>query len=290
MAGAVIFSLSLAHITVAAGDAPAATASFAGPEKKDGLVTYLVTSDYQEKPVNLYVLLPDTFNKTNSYHVLYVLPAWERSRDGMDEAKRLNLANTYNIICVGPDFCRSPWYADSTTNRQMRYDSYLSEVVVPFVDRTYPTLARPEGRLLIGYSKFGYGAICQLLRHLDVFGRAGSWDGLVMMDTTRPELGCTPEDFQKNYCVSELLVRCANQLKAAPARMAITGYGFGSTPRADQLMKKLGIPHYVDDSIRPEHNWKSGWLGPLTGVLLSDDMAKAPPIGPLPEAGKPGTR
>ena len=252
---------------------PAARYDVTGPEKKNGIETFVVTSDYQPQPANLYVLLPDGFATTNRYKVLYVLPAWQRSRDGIDEVKKQNLANKHNIICAGPDFCTMPWYVDNPTNSRIRYDSYLPDVIVPFIDKTYPTIAAPEGRLVMGFSKSGGGAVSLLLRHPEVFGRAGSWDGSVMADN-RPEFYGTKQDFA-HYYIPNLLAERADMLRDKPARIAITGLGFGGTVRAHALMNELRIPHYCDDTLRGSHDWKSGWLPPLVDILMSADMLKA---------------
>ena len=236
------------------------------------------------------MLLPDKFDQSRRYKVLYVLPAWAPSKEGLVEARKLDLANKFNIICVGPDFSRMPWYADNPDQPKMLYDSYLPDVVVPLVDKSYPTIARPEGRLLVGFSKSGLGPVSLLLRHPDVFGRAGAWDAPLMENHTRPEFFGPQDHFMRNYYIPGLLARQARMLKDKPARIAITGFGFGSTPEAHKLMDQLEIPHYCDDSLRMAHDWKSGWMGPLVGVLMADDMTKAAPIGPSGCRPVPGRR
>ena len=58
----------------------------------------------------------------------------------------------------------------------------FSKVVVPFVEKSYPVPAKCDSRLLLGFSKSGWGAWSLLLRHPDVFGRAAAWDAPLMMD------------------------------------------------------------------------------------------------------------
>ena len=263
---------------VVEAEAPAGTGKpeFEGPREKDGIEIWVVTSDYQEKPCNLHVLLLDKFDKAKRYRALYILPALgPNETEGIREAKKLDLANKHNIICVAPDFTRMPWYADLPGNPKVRYDSYLPDVIVPFIDRTYPTVAKPEGRLLVGFSKSGIGAVSLLLRHPDVFGRAGAWDAPLMENHTRPEFFGPQEHFLKNYHIPTLLNRRLEMLKGKPARLAIAGHGWGGVEPAHKLMEQLGIPHYYSGLPRSEHEWKSGWLGPLVGVLMSDDMTRA---------------
>jgi hypothetical protein len=244
-----------------------------GPTTKNGIQTYVVTSDYQEKPCSLYVLLPDRFDKAKRYKVLYVLPAWAPSPEGIREMQKLDAANKYDLICVGPDFSGMPWYVDNETNPKIRCDSYIPEVIVPLVDKLFPTIARPDGRLLIGYSKAGMGAVSLLLRHADVFGRAGSWDGIIMMQN-RPEFYGSREHFAQYY-VPNLMRRQAAVFRDQPARIAIAGYGDlrRDGDDAHALLKELGIPHFFDNSVKRRHEWTSGWVAPLIQVLMADDMA-----------------
>ena len=278
-----------------AGEDPVAQAAadiqIAGPEKGDGFETYVVTSAYQVTPCQLYVLLPSNFDRNKRYKVLYVLPAWAPSKDGIVEAKKLGLADKYDIICVGPEFSAMPWYADHPDNPEARNESYLPEVIVPFVDNTYPTVAAPDGRLLVGFSKSGIGAVTLLLHYPDIFGRAGSWDAPLMEDTARVEYYGSQENFMKNYYIPNLLADKAGILTGKPARIAITGLGWGGTSGAHEEMVRLGIPHYYNELPQGMHEWSSGWLAPLVNVLMCEDMTKPAevPEATAPAAASPST-
>lgn len=299
---------AFANLAPLAGQAATATASapasrtvrsIQGPEKTGGLEVYVVDSDYQKSPAKLYVLLPGSFDKSKQYKVLYILTTWSTEPDGIKEAKKLDLANKYGVICVLADFVYPSWYADHPITPKQLYDSYIPEVVVPFIDKTYPTIAKPDGRMLVGFSKGGVGAVTLLLHHPDVFGRAGAWDSPLMENSTHPEYYGPQDYFTANYYIPDLLTRNADLFKGKPARFAITGFGFGKDPgnikQCSDLMTKLGIPHYCDNTIRPNHAWTSGWMGPLVSVLMAEDMAKAGPIGPMepkprPQSSRPASR
>jgi enterochelin esterase-like enzyme len=165
---------------------------------------------------------------------------------------------------VEPTFSDWPWYADHPTIATRRQESYLLKVVVPFIDRTYPTLARPGGRWLLGFSKSGYGAFSLLLRNPDLFGRAAAWDAPLMME--RPDrygmgdIFGTQENFEK-YRISALLRQRAGGL-SPPVRLVHFGYaGFREHHQsAHKLMVELGIAHQYRDGPKREHSWHSGWL------------------------------
>lgn len=269
---------------------PASTyAVIAGPTTSNGITTYTIASDYQLTPVNVYVLLPTNYNPANHYKVLYVLPAWSNSPDGINRCKAENIANANNIICVGPDEAeipgypsQGPWYGDNPDNPKIRNDSYIPDVIVPFIDQTYSTVASADGRMTIGFSKSGVGAVSELLRHPTVFGRAGAWDAPLNMTFQHDEVYGNVTYFNANYYIPNLITANQSWLKTSPARIAMAGLGFGGTQPVDAQMTQLGIPHYCNLTATGTHAWNSGWLGPLVSVLMTPDMTTAAPIGPLP--------
>ncbi|WP_272721561.1 hypothetical protein, partial [Leclercia adecarboxylata] len=133
-----------------------------GEKSPEGWITHAVDSEYQARPTEIRVLLPDQLDRAKKHPVLYVLPV-EAAReakygDGLAEVKRGDLHNKHGLICVAPTFAHLPWYADHPTDKTIRQETYFVKVVVPFIDRAYPSLATGEGRLLLGFSKSGWGA------------------------------------------------------------------------------------------------------------------------------------
>ena len=154
--------------------------------RDNGVLVHAVESACQDAPTRIRVLLPGKLEKGRRYPVLYVLPVeagdGHRYGDGLLEVKKLGLHDRYGLVCVAPTFARLPWYADHPTNARVRQETYFLKVVLPFIEKTYPVLARPEGRLLLGFSKSGWGAFSLLLRHPEVFGKAAAWDAPLDMD------------------------------------------------------------------------------------------------------------
>jgi enterochelin esterase family protein len=58
-----------------------------------------------------------------------------------------------------------------------RYEDYLIEEVVPWVDANYRTVAERGSRIIMGKSSGGYGATVLAMRHPDVFGLAVDHSG-----------------------------------------------------------------------------------------------------------------
>ena len=234
-----------------------------------------VESQLQAGPTAIRVLLPDNTETGVRYPVLYVLPveAGDGSRygDGLVECRRSDLHNRYGVICVAPTFSDLPWYADHPSDPGIRQESYLLNVIVPFVDQTYPTIAEPKGRWLVGFSKSGWGAFSLLLRHLDTFGKAAAWDAPLMKE--RPDqfgmgpIFGTQENFER-YEIAELLKREAVHLRGE-ARLFHLGYGNfrDHHEQCEKLLTELQVSHRYADGPKREHLWHSGWLPEAVEML-----------------------
>jgi len=241
-----------------------------------GFLVHTVRSPFQADETQIRVLLPDEIRPGERYPVIYVLPV-ERLNgnafgNGLREAQSRHLHNTHQAIFVEPTFSRLPWYADHPTDLSLRQEGYLLNVVVRFIETAYPARTEPEGRLLLGFSKSGWGAWSLLLRHPDIFGRAAAWDAPLMMERlgqydTTPIFG-TQENFER-YRISDLLRMRAEDLRQ-DARLILTGYtNFRQHhDRIHALMLSLNIPHEYRDGPRRNHDWHSGWLPEAVELLL----------------------
>jgi S-formylglutathione hydrolase FrmB len=233
-----------------------------------GILSHTVECGYQDRPTTLRVLLPGKLEPGRRYPVVYVLPVEagleNRYGDGLAEIAKLGLHEKYGVICVMPSFARLPWYADHPTNASIRQESYFLRVVLPFIEEKYPVLARSEGRLLLGFSKSGWGAWALLLRHPDRFGKAVAWDAPLRMDAPGKygsgEIFGDAANFSQ-YQVSRLLEQQAGKLGDGK-RLALLGHGNfrGEHQATHEAMTRLKIPHEYRDSPSRKHDWHSGWV------------------------------
>lgn len=74
-----------------------------------------------------------------------------------------------------------------------RYEDYLIDEIVPFVDENFRTINNRDSRAVMGKSSGGYGALIMGVRHADVFGLICSTSGDAYFDL------CYPMDFAKAY-------------------------------------------------------------------------------------------
>lgn len=248
-----------------------------GPAEKsdDAVLVHRVVSDLQSAPTEVRVLLPKEMPAAKKLPVVYLLPVEagreHRYGDAMTEAVRLDAANRYGAIFVAPTFAALPWYADHPTDAALAQERYFLDVVLPLVERTYPALAEPRGRLLVGFSKSGWGAWSLLLRHPDVFGRAASWDAPLLMGWpskygSQPIFG-TEENFEK-YRITRLLDERAKLFASEPPRLILLGKGnFNDHEPIHAMLEKLGIPHTYHDGPKTPHVWDAAWLKPAVEAL-----------------------
>jgi S-formylglutathione hydrolase FrmB len=255
---------------------------------KLGAFVHKVHSEYQAAPTEIRVLLPDKLDKSRCYPVIYVLPveAGRESKfgDGLAEVKKRDLHIKHGAIFVAPTFAALPWYADHATDAKLRQETYFLSVVVPFVEKSYPALAKPKGRLLLGFSKSGWGAWSLLLRHPERFGRAAAWDAPLFMDRLgkfgTDEIFGTQGNFER-YRIADLLKARAKELALSlplgegrgegKSRLILTGYGSFREDHENthKLLELFKIPHVYRDGPERKHDWHSGWVEEAVELLLS---------------------
>ena len=243
----------------------------------DGFRVHTVTSEFQAGETVIRVLLPEGLKPGERVPVVYVLPVEARDESrygvGLREVKTHALHTKYRAIFVAPSFSHLPWYADHPTDPEIRQESYLLQVVVPFVERTYPVKSERAGRLLLGFSKSGFGAVALLLRHPDLFAKAAVWDAPLMME--KPGA----------YGSGAIFGTQDNFDRYRPDRLFASTTEFGPTKRvflsgsanfrdhhdrAHAQFDRLKIPHeFATDGPARKHDWHSGWVGPAVAWLLT---------------------
>lgn len=288
---------SIAVLIALSASGNAAEVMVSGPIRaEDGIITYEVASPYQRKTNAVEVLLPDRMSETERYPVLYILPVNDGTDgpwgSGIREAMRWNVHNEYNVICVAPAYDETPWFGDHPTDPTLRQEGYLLDVVIPFIEERYPTVPGKEGRLLLGFSKSGFGALTIFLRHLDTLGKAAAWDApltsktIIKSQVEMLQVFAT-EDNYRDYYIPGLIETHAEQLRNGPPRLILVNNGPrpGSITEVHEQLAGLGVPHsYVADE-RREHTWTSGWF-PIAAKLLFESGTSEGTAGSAREPGE----
>ncbi len=244
--------------------------------------TYEAESPYQNGKQKIRVLLPDSYPKSRPYRVLYLLPISGGLDGGLEFFQRENIQNRHDLIVVEPAFEKMPWFGDHVTDLKTRQASYMREFVVPFIESRYDTVGNPEGRLLIGFSKGGWGAFSLILKNPDFYGYAASWDSPMLIDQMYNEnVGMiqvfgTLEHFyrfrpdllaveQKAFFQDKpRLVLAGEKIWGPSLRPKMTTH----TVAMHDILVQQNIPHVYDNTLTVEHRWDSGWIGPVTEALM----------------------
>ena len=249
----------------------------------DGVTTYTVTSPYQNRPTAVEVLQPNDMREDKQYPVLYILPVNDGVEgpwgSGIQEARRHDIPNTYHVICVAPEYDYTPWFGDHSSDLTLKQESYLLKVVIPLIEERYPTMNRKEGRLLLGFSKSGFGAITLLLRHLDFIGKAAAWDApftskTILKDEEEMVHVFATEENYRGYYIPGLIEIHADALRNGPPRITLVNNSLRAGPVAQvhDMLTALRIPHQYAEDVKRDHNWTSGWF-PVAVRLLFDVTA-----------------
>ncbi len=224
------------------------------------------------------VFTPAADTPAGPWRAIYVLPveagAETRWGDPVEEVRRLQLADRHDLLVVLPTFSDLPWYADHPSDPALQQESYLLKDVLPLVEAKYAVKRTPDGRLLVGFSKSGWGAWSLLLRHPDVFDRAAAWDAPLMQDAPS-KFGMAPvfgsQDNFAHYRITSLIQARASLLRQRP-RLVLTGYASSFRPhhiQIHEMLVGLGIPHVYRDGPQRQHHWQSGWLAEAVDLLVS---------------------
>ena len=141
----------------------------------DTVVTY---SASMKKKIKAVVVLPEGYGGNKRYPTVYLLHGYGGSyADYINKTPAIkDYADQYQLIIVCADG-RNSWYFDSPVDTTWKYETYVSNELVGWIDQRYKTIADRKGRAIMGLSMGGHGALSLAIKHQDVFGAAGSMSG-----------------------------------------------------------------------------------------------------------------
>jgi len=142
--------------------------------------TLVLQSTFLKKATKFVVIQPNLLNnRLDTYPVVYLLHGhggnyaqWSSIAPQLPE-----MANALNMIFVCPDGGVNSWYFDSPMDSTIRYESYITKELIPYIDAHFPTKATANTRAITGLSMGGHGAMYLAIKHTNLFGAAGSMSG-----------------------------------------------------------------------------------------------------------------
>src|SRR5579871_55281 len=138
--------------------------------------TILVHSTVMNKNIPCVVISPDRKPAPGAHWpVIYLLHGHGGNyAQWIQTAPQLTReATAYGILFVCPDGGYDSWYFDSPIDPSVRYESFITKELVPYIDGHYPVYADNAHRAITGLSMGGHGALYLAIRHRDLFGAAG---------------------------------------------------------------------------------------------------------------------
>lgn len=151
--------------------------TLAYPAKVDTVTTY---SPSMNKEIKAVVVTPDSYNKDKKYPAIYLLHGYSGNYTNwlnINEAAIKSSADNNGLIIVSPDGGYGSWYLDSPVDNQWKYETYIINELIPWIDNRYSAIQSPKGRAITGLSMGGHGALYLAFRNQDTFGAAGSMSG-----------------------------------------------------------------------------------------------------------------
>ena len=239
--------------------------------------TIQVFSPSMNKNIKTCVIVPDNYKKSKKkFPVVYLLhgysgnyATWVKSFKEVSQQ-----VDRYGFIAIGVDGNYSSWYFDSPIDPTFKYETYIIDELVPFIDKKYKTIASREGRAISGLSMGGHGSLYLSLKHQDVFGAAGSMSGGVDIRpfsekwNIKKRLGAIndfPDNWEKNTVVNLIELNQNNNLKLI-IDCGVDDFFIDVNRELHQKMLALKIDHdYIE---RPGKHNIDYWENSLKFQLL----------------------
>ncbi len=197
--------------------------------------------------------------------------------DGIGTMQAIDAQDKYDLTIIEPSFSIDPWYANSATDPDIQYETFMTQELVPFIKQSLETRAN-EQIWLIGFSKSGLGAQDLILKHPGVFTLAASWDFPADMSSYN-QYGAaanygTNENFQANYRLTPSFLAAHKGAFTRNDRIWIGGYQLYGSDVSDYnaLLTSEGIDHNTEMPRMMAHRWDSGWVPIALEALYEDSI------------------
>jgi S-formylglutathione hydrolase FrmB len=238
----------------------------------DTVQTY---SPSMKKNIKAVVITPDSYSAAKELPVVYLLHGYGGNyADWIGKAQGFEKnADLFQMIIVCPSGNNS-WYWDSPVDENYKYETYVADELVKWIDSKYKTIKDRRGRAITGLSMGGHGGLYLAFKHQDVFGAAGSMSGGVdirsfpnnwNMADRLGKYAQQPENWDKNTVANMLHLLTPNSL-ALIIDCGTEDFFYKVNENLHEQLMLRNIPH--DFIARPGgHNWPY-WTNAINYQLL----------------------
>jgi putative tributyrin esterase len=228
-----------------------------------------------QKQTGCNVIIPEVSGHDGPFPVFYLLHGlsddytiWQRKTSIGRYVQMLPL------IVVMPDGGRG-FYTDA--HEGYAYESAIIKDLIPFIDKTFHTVAQKSGRAIGGLSMGGYGALKLALKHPDLFASANGHSGAYGFAhggwrTEEPEFaritGPNPIGGPNDvFSLAEKFAPRTNRVKMPAIRFdcGTSDFLLDQNRAFNEHLKNLGIPHEYAE-FPGAHDW-SYWDKHIQGAL-----------------------
>jgi len=158
-------------------------------------ITRTMTSSVLEREMHLSVYLPFGYDTSGiEYPVLYLLHGmWGNYQDwvknGMAGVLDSYIREEYAkpMIVIMPDGLDA-FYCNNYNNGTMRYEDYMIDELIPWVESNYRTKNDRKNRAVAGLSMGGYGCTFHAFKRPNLFSSAYSMSGALSMGSSAPDI------------------------------------------------------------------------------------------------------
>jgi len=230
--------------------------------------------------IRVLVYLPPGYSTANPYPTLFLLHGVPGTPDdmfqGLDLQNRLDhlirrgsLPPTVVVVPTGgPTPSTDTEWSDSAVDPTQRWGSFLSDELVPWVDRTFSTCTDRRDRAVAGLSMGGFGAMNLALKHRDLFGTVSSWSGYFEANTPSVEGRPGSPGWVRDSPIDYVASLTPSLARNAPRMSFYVGDAdrfLRTNQRFDRVLTEPGVPHRF--RVLPGgHDWTL-WKGQLNTEL-----------------------
>ena len=140
--------------------------------------TVVVYSNAMHKNIKVAVVVPDNAagKPGIKFPVVYLLHGFSGNYGSwLKDAPQLqSRADQYQVMLVCPDGGYGSWYYDSPINDSIKYETFITKELLPYIDSNFPTSTSKDHRAITGLSMGGHGGLFLGIRYSNLFGNAGS--------------------------------------------------------------------------------------------------------------------
>ncbi len=134
--------------------------------------TVSIFSNSMHKEIKAVIIKPGNYKKEKKgLPVVYLFHGYSGNyANWITKVPELEqYAIEFHMMIVCPDAEFSSWYFDSPVDSTYRYEIYISQEVINYVDDHYKTIADKDHRAITGLSMVGHGGLFLGLRHPQIW-------------------------------------------------------------------------------------------------------------------------